>query len=298
MDSWRKITSNKTILAWIEFGVSYEFVDGPPPPTSGIEYNISEELAAVRDEEFRRYLELGAIEPLPQDQLASATFNGVFVVSQRNKDRPVIDQRYPNSYQKKIHFKMDTIRDVKDLLREGDFMFKIDLKDAYLHLMYRRSHRKYGAFWWNGTPWAFGMMFGHTHAPRWWTKLMKPVVKFLRKEGIRCVIYLDDLLVLCGKDFKEALRIRDLVLNLILVLGLTVNMKKSVLVPVRRLDYLGFVINSKSMVLSIDKEKIATFKKDVKKLLKAGVASARDLARILGKISAMSNAILPWRLRT
>ena len=124
LDSWRKITSNKTILAWIEFGVSYEFVDGPPPPTSGIEYNISEELAAVRDEEFRRYLELGAIEPLPQDQLASATFNGVFVVSQRNKDRPVIDPRYPNSYQKKIHFKMDTIRDVKDLLREGDFMFK------------------------------------------------------------------------------------------------------------------------------------------------------------------------------
>lgn len=299
LEKWCSITNNNVVLSWIRYGVPYEFPNGHPPPFRGQEYELTADLAAIRNEEFERFRRIGAIQPLPADQIKSATFNGVFIVSQRNKDRPVVDQRYPNSFQQKIHFKMDSIKDVRDLLRPKEFMIKIDLKDAYLHMKYRRCHWKYGAFWWNKEPWCFvGMMFGHTHAPRWFTKLMKPVVKYIRSLNIRCVIYLDDLLVFCGRDFAEASRIAMFVRNLLLDLGLTLNCKKSIFVPVRRLVYLGYVINSKSMTISVDSDKLKALRKEVRKLKNRGRASARELSRILGKITAMSNAILPWRLRT
>jgi len=105
-------------------------------------------------------------------------------------------------------------------------------------------------------------------------------------------------LILAGPDFKEALRIYDLVLELLLGLGLTVNMRKSLRRPSRRLIYIGFVVDSRKMTFSVEGKKILTFRSNVRKIVKRGDALARDLARVLGKITAMSNAILPWRLRT
>ena len=253
----------------------------------------------IRDKELLRFQELGVITDVPQDVVAEAVFCGIFVTVRKDKCRPIIDQRYLNSFAEKVHFKMDTIRDVRDLLREKDLMFSIDLKDAYLHLKYRSNWWKYNAFWWNGQPKMFtALMFGNVHGPRWWTKVMKVAVQFLRKQGIRCVIYLDDLLVFCGSNMKTALDILNFVFSLLLNLGLTINIDKSLLKPVKVLPYLGFIINSKDMTFSLEKEKMDAFKRDCKRLTKRGTASARDLARVLGKISSMSAALLPWRLRT
>ena len=82
--------------------------------------------------------------------ISTATFCGIFVVEQKDKLRPIIDQRHPNSFTTKVHFKMDSLRDVCDLIRQGEFMFKIDLKDAYLHIKFCQPHWKFGAFWWKG----------------------------------------------------------------------------------------------------------------------------------------------------
>jgi hypothetical protein len=296
---WRRFIVNKTVLSWLEFGLTYEFTKGAPPPHDVTEYPLSARLSTVRDTEIKRYEDMGVVVPLPPEELDTAVFNGVFVVEQKNKLRPIIDQRFPNSFTEKVHFKMDSIRDVRDLIREHDFMFTIDFKDAYLHLFYKRHFWKYGAFWHLGKAKCFtGMMFGQTHAPRWWTKVMRTVMKVLRAHGIRCVIYIDDLLVFCGPHIKTAILIRDWVFSFLLNLGITINMKKSMLQPSKRVLYLGHVINSKTMTFSLAKEKLTALKKDTRKMVKAGKASARTLARLLGKITAMSNAILPWRLRT
>jgi len=298
LSCWESITKNKTILSWIKFGVPPEFRT-PPVPYQGEEYHLAKDMRLIRDKELLRFQELGVITDVLQDVVAEAVFCGIFVTVRKDKCRPIIDQRYLNSFAEKVHFKMDTIRDVRDLLREKDLMFSIDLKDAYLHLKYRSNWWKYNAFWWNGQPKMFtALMFGNVHGPRWWTKVMKVAVQFLRKQGIRCVIYLDDLLVFCGSNMKTALDILNFVFSLLLNLGLTINIDKSLLKPVKVLPYLGFIINSKDMTFSLEKEKMDAFKRDCKRLTKRGTASARDLARVLGKISSMSAALLPWRLRT
>ena len=142
------------------------------------------------------------------------------------------------------------------------------------------------------------MIFGHIHAPRFWTKVMKCVVKFLRSLGIRCVVYIDDLLLIRGPDPEVARKELHFVFHLLLDLGLTINMGKSVLVPTTRILYLGFIIDSKLMKLFLPRDKVKNIVKTSKKLSKKGVTTVRNLASFLGLISAAAEAVLPWRLRT
>eukprot|EP01126_Amoeba_proteus_P041576 TRINITY_DN4476_c0_g4_i12.p1 TRINITY_DN4476_c0_g4~~TRINITY_DN4476_c0_g4_i12.p1 ORF type:complete len:530 (+),score=62.30 TRINITY_DN4476_c0_g4_i12:1276-2865(+) len=194
---------------------------------------------------------------------------------------------------------MDTIRDLKDILMENDLMTKIDLKDAYLHLFFNKNFRKYCAFRWKGEVWQFiSMMFGHVHAPRWWTKVMRAVVKYLRSLGIRCIIYIDDLIILHGTGMSQAKKEVEFVVDLLLKLGLTINMKKSILKPTTRVVFLGFVVDSRLMKIFVPGPKIKEIKKMANKLIKEEECTIRVLSSFLGKISAAAEAVLPWRLQT
>ena len=76
-------------------------------------------------------------------------------------------------------------------------MVKFDLKDAYLTVPVHPSHQKYLRFEWKGRVFQFNCLaFGLTPAPRIFTKILKVVMGFLRRQGIRLIIYLDDILIL------------------------------------------------------------------------------------------------------
>lgn len=142
------------------------------------------------------------------------------------------------------------------------------------------------------------MMFGHTHAPRWWTKLMRNVVTYLRRCGIRCVIYIDDLILFHGTDPIKAAAENTFVRNLLLNLGLTINFSKSISVPCTRILFLGFLVDSLLMKLEAPASKVKDIVKNSRELRNKGFCTVRVLASLLGKINAVSEAILPWRLKT
>ncbi len=77
----------------------------------------------------------------------------------------------------------------------------VDLKDAYLTLGLHPSHRKYCRFRHPQTgrrlPWRT-VSFGIAEAPRICTKLLRPLMAILKQLGIRCIIYIDDILLLQG----------------------------------------------------------------------------------------------------
>jgi hypothetical protein len=104
--------------------------------------------------------------------------------------RPIVNLRPLNSCIRYEHFKMENLNSVQSLLREGDFMIKIDLKDAYFLVGVREYLCKFLYFSWNGRIFEFRCMaYGLVPAPHVFTKLM---MAWLRKRGIRLVIYLDD----------------------------------------------------------------------------------------------------------
>ena len=69
------------------------------------------------------------------------------------------------------------------------------------------------------------------------------------------VVYLDDMLFLHQQE-EKLLEARGLALDLLESLGFLVNYKKSELSPVQKITFLGFVIDSLEMKISLPSEKV------------------------------------------
>ena len=96
--------------------------------------------------------------------------------------RPIINLKALNCYVITLHFKLETIQNLKDVLHQGDFM-RLDLKDAYQTVPVYKSW-KYLRFMWKGKAYEFTTLpFRLVPAPLiLLTKLLKPV---LRQIGVR-----------------------------------------------------------------------------------------------------------------
>ena len=51
-----------------------------------------------------------------------------------------------NQYLHTQHFKMESIYTLRDILKQGDYMRKIDLKDAYFNKKIHPNHKKFLKF--------------------------------------------------------------------------------------------------------------------------------------------------------
>ena len=120
---------------------------------------------------------------------------------------------------------------LRDLLRPGDWMASIDLKDAYFSVTMAQQDRKLLQFSWQGQIYEFQCLpFGLSSAPRVFTKLLKPVTVLLRQRGIRLILYLDDML-LVAQSKVELRSFVKLVPQLLQLLGFNINWDKSVSLP-------------------------------------------------------------------
>ncbi|XP_030765624.1 uncharacterized protein LOC115889704 isoform X1 [Sitophilus oryzae] len=114
---------------------------------------------------------------------------------------------------------------------------------------------------------------------------MKPVVKFLRSNGIVCVIYLDDILII-SKTVEAANKDCQTTKSLLESLGFLLNLKKSVLVPSQICTFLGFVYNSVSFRVYLPMQKKTLILLQITKLLSKGRCSILSLAELIGRFVA------------
>ena len=105
------------------------------------------------------------------------TSNMFLVPKKEGQWRLILNLKALNTYTIREHFKMEDIRSVKDLLNKGDYMCKLDLKDAYLSVPINADHRKFLQFQWEGIVYHYkALPFGLATAPRVFTKLLKSVL--------------------------------------------------------------------------------------------------------------------------
>ena len=156
-------------------------------------------------EEVQSLLEKGAIIGAQQNPLNY--YSTIFTVPKRGGERrPIINLRNLNTFIPHTHFKMEGIHSLRDIILSGDFMIKLDLKEAYFAVPIHPTHQKYLSFRWKGQVFQFTCLpFGLSSAPRTFTKVMKPVVSYLRSLGVRMIVYLDDILIL-GQTKEEVLK--------------------------------------------------------------------------------------------
>ena len=120
----------------------------------------------LRSDEVLKLVKKGAIiEVAHAEQIF---ISRMFLVPKKDgTHKPVIDLRMLNRYIRKEHFKMEGVHLIKALLQEGDWMVKIDLKDAYFAIPILEEHWKYLAFCWKEKTYYFRCLpFGLLSAPR------------------------------------------------------------------------------------------------------------------------------------
>lgn len=126
-------------------------------------------------------VEIGAVRIVPPSQAAQEFLSTLFLVPKKGGgQRPVVNLRPLKHFLPYEHFKLEGIHMLRNLLRKGDYLVKIDLKDAYFTAPLSRKHQKYIRFLWEGTLYEFTCLpFVLAVAPRVFTKILKPVVPWL-----------------------------------------------------------------------------------------------------------------------
>ena len=158
------------------------------------------------------------------------------------------------SEEPKCLYPISTLQDRKPTLQrhlqEGDFMCKIDRKDAYFSVAIDKSHRAYLRFVQQGNLYEFlCLCFGLGPAPLIFTKLLKVPIALLRQLNICLIIYLDDIIkTTC--TLQDVLFHQDTVIFFPENLGFVLNLRKSVLEPIEAIEFLGVTIDSFKMNIS------------------------------------------------
>ena len=236
-------------------------------------------------------LQKGAVRPIPTNQV---TFiSNLFLVNKKGstKFRPVINLKQLNAFIPHDKFKLEGWGEVKAAIFPNCYFARIDLKDAFLSVEIHPNSQPYLTFSWRASLYCWTRLpFGLKTSPRIFTKLLKPVVATLRKEGILIIVYLDDFLLI--GDSPQSLRSHvQRTTTLLTALGYTINREKSALDPSQRVTFLGYIIDSVNMRLSVPDEKLIHIRHDLPSLAHARTSTLRAMASLLGKLNALTTIV-------
>ena len=129
--------------------------------------------------------------------------------------------------------------------------------------------------------------FGLSSAPYIFTKIVRPLTKHWRAQGICITIFLDD-----GLDIEPSLEIARKHAQAIrldmLSSGFVLNDDKSIWDPVPVICWLGLSWNEESAEIAIASHRIYKLSTDLTEVLRKNAITARGLAKIVGQIISTS----------
>lgn len=299
LDKWKEIKAPFTILRWI--------VNGVPLPLHNVprlrvlqNFRLDDLQIAFVEEELERLLRLGAIRVLGQSE--QAHISPIRVVPKKNgKHRLIIDMRLLNVSISPPKFKYEDLASLAPLLRQGDYMATIDLKDGFFHVPVNQAHQRLMAFRWNGQAYCYQVLpFGMSASPWLFTRFVRATIRHLRRLGIQVMAYMDDIIVI-GQSLDLTRQHLRSTLELLDRLGWQVNYEKSDLVPGQVKEFLGLLVNTTGPpTFRVPPRKSHALRHDIDRLLhqasSGSLVPVRKLAAVVGQGVALTRAILPAKL--
>ena len=286
---WSQLTTDFRILTWIQgYRIPFQmrvFQNAVPKTRSW----SPPELTTV-SQIIATLLNKGVITNCSNSE---AQFISDIFLEPKSSDgyRLILNLKKLNNFILTQHFKLEDWRTAAKLLSKDCFMCTIDLQDAYYLIPIAAQDRKYLRFVFDNKLFEFNCLpFGLSTAPFVFTKILKPVSAFLRNNGVRCTIYLDDFLIIAD-SFEECNRSVKFTCNTLEKLGFVINKEKSKLIPSTVCKYLGFIFNSRELQLELPVEKVNKIKVLVDRFLKLKYCTIREFAKFLGYLISCCPAV-------
>ncbi|KAJ8916439.1 hypothetical protein NQ315_014652, partial [Exocentrus adspersus] len=257
---------------WIQ-GYHIPF-DKSPAQTQIVHTKISLSELALYTNELNRLLQIDAIEHCTHE--IGEFLSPYFLRKKPNGNyRFILNLKMLNRFISPPHFKLEDNKTAQKLLHENNYLTTIDLKDAYFFIAIAESHKKCFRFKFQGKLYQFTCIpFGLNIAPWLFTKLLKPVLKSLRKEGLKIVVYVDDWLIIGNTaSYRE------------------INTEKSQLEPRQTAKFLGFVYDTRDLTLSLPDDKKREITKLISHFQNTNHSKIRDFAKFVGKLIAACPAV-------
>ncbi len=204
--------------------------------------------------------------PVLPDQFVSPLF---LATNSDLTKRPILNVNEINTdYLPKLHFKMETLAIVLPLINRNDWFTSWDLRKGFFNIFIHPDDQKFFCFDYEGSRYQFTcLVMGLSISPLYFSKLVGVLVQLARKWGIQISFYMDDTL-LRAKSFNQALQDTQVVGSLFQLAGFLLHDEKSVHVPTQQIKYLGFVIDSVDMTISLPEDKVVRLRRAVRKALK------------------------------
>ena len=232
--NWKKITKDKVILDIIQHGLKLRIVD-KPVTNAPFEHPRSIDETAIIDGEIQKLLRKQVIEEVANDTntgyysnlFTNRKMNGAYIT--------ILNLKKFNEYCTTEHFKMESIKNVINMLKPGMFLASIDIKDAFYSVLIFPGHRKYLRFIWKEKIYQFlAMPNGYIDAMRIFNKLLKPVFASLHELEYESSVYVDDSLSL-AQTFQECFDNVLATISLLQELGFVIHPTKSIFVPTQKI---------------------------------------------------------------
>lgn len=289
VNQWKELTSDKFILQTIS-GYKIPFtgpVSQANPPVVNFTSNVERDLCA---EAIYKLLEKGVIRAC--EHTPGQFISSFFTVPKPDGTRRfILNLKNLNRYVHTEHFKLEDIKVARQLITQGCWMASVDLQDTYYMIPIHKRHTKYLRFIFERILYEFLVLpFGLSSSPYVFTKLLKPIVAFLRSRGYTSVLYLDDKLMI-ENTLQKCLNNIEKSTALVTKIGFSINVDKSNLIPTQKCKFLGFILDSNRFTIELTPEKRTPIVEVLKSLLHKSFCKIMDLASLIGKLVAACPAV-------
>ncbi|XP_045036842.1 uncharacterized protein LOC116935930 [Daphnia magna] len=256
--AWKLISADPWILNVVRHGLELDFETPPVMVKFPCNARMDVDQLSIGNKEVGALLQKGAAVKASKIGFVSSMF---IIKKASGGFRPIINLRKLNSFLVYRHFKMEGLPTLKHLIRERDWMVKIDLRDAYLTVPVNENFHEFLQFLWAGK--SFSLV----------------------------VIYLDDLIVLNQCELK-ILEQYSFIGILLRVLGFVINEEKSVGTPSQVMEFLGLIVNTVTLSFRLPSKKVDSMVERCGRILSKRNVPLRVLASLLGDFTWASSAVL------
>ena len=288
VSTWKREGFRGEVLGWVEEGV--KCVWEGEPRRGGRENKVEVEQVAFVVGEMERFRRMGVLKRVKRrpEVVMPLVVVGKGGECECKKWRLCVDGRELNEVMAKGRVRMEGLREVRHVVRKGDWLVKIDLKDFYLHFDLAEGEERRWGVEFGGAWWVFGAtVFGFKRSAEVAARVSQEIVrKWRRKYGVRAMVWVDDFLLAFGsrEEAEEGGRWARRYLE---KLGFVVS-EKSCLVASQKMEYLGLVVDTMKGELGVGEEKRKGVVDGLKQMVEGKVRTARELARVVGRVRSCS----------